>query len=290
MLNRMLALTIRMTWWLGFGICLSAAAWAAPQRVALLGSAAQVAALQQGWQGKVPDWSEPDKADVIITLGADAFRDAARWHRPRLALDVPVSVLDQARTQSCECGSVMLSPDPVWQLKLVRAMFGGFKRVLVVHQADDTWVRSHLSGHVPEGLSVSFQSVKDVHELGQKLPGMLERSDILVLQPSSELFNAESARFILLSSYRLGRPVIGPDAGFVKAGSLATAYAPKANIFLALHAQLATLATTGHFSTRVFPEPGVIVNERVAHSFDLDVLSAERLAERLGISHEKTAR
>lgn len=289
MLNRMLAAAIRTAWLLGIGLCMSTVAWASPQKVALLGPAVQVAALKSGWQGRLPVWSEPADADVIITLGEDAFNAAARWSRPRLALDLPLTVLQQARSRQCECSGVLLYPDPLWQLKLVRQLLGGNKRVALVYPERDGWLEAHLTGKVPEGLTLSFHRIKDVQDLGQKLPLVLERNDVLLLQPSTELFNADSARFVLLSSYRLGRPVIGPDTGYVKAGSLASVFAPPANIFSAIHGQLDALAQDGHFKPPVFPEPDVIVNSHVAHSFDLDVPSTARLAERLGISHaEKT--
>lgn len=266
---------------------LQAPASAAALKVALLGTPAAVQSLRQGWQGEAPLWVDANHADVLITLGETAFAAAAKWHKPRLALDVPEAVIHRARAQHCRCSSVALHPDQRWQLKLIRELFSGRQRVAVVHAAADKRQVAALAQQLPAGLILNTYALDSIAALNVRLAGILENNDILLLFPSSQLFNADSARFILLSSYRLGRPVIGPNAAFVKAGSLASVVASSASIFATIHQQLQALKTQGHWLAPLFPAPDVSINDHVAHSFDLNVASASSLLQRMGGTHGK---
>lgn len=275
-------------WLLLLALGLHAPAFAAPLKVALLGAPDAVQALRQGWQGEAPQWVDAPDADVLITLGEAAFAAADKWQKPRLALDVPDAVVRRARGQHCMCSSVALHPAPIWQLKLVRLLFQGHQRVALVHAAADSELAATLARKAPAGLTLTTYAVKDGADLSLRLAGILDDNDILLLLPSNQLFNADSARFILLSSYRLGRPVIGPDAAFVKAGSLASVDASNAAIFAAIHQQLRNFSEHGRLLAPLFPAPEVAVNDHVAHSFDLDVATPANLLQRLGAEHAAT--
>lgn len=285
MLNRMLAGVGYRNWLLLLVLCLPLTAVAAPLKVALLGAPETVQALRAGWQGEAPVWVDAADAEVLITLGEAAFAAAAKWHKPRLALDVPEEQLRAARNQHCQCSGVFFHPDPLWQLKLIRTLFSGHQRVAVLYDVADQPLFAALARKAPADLSLHAYPLDDVAELNGRLASILEANDILLLLPSTRLFNAESARFILLSSYRLGRPVIGPDASFVKAGSLASVYADNAAVFAVIRQQLQYFSRHETWLAPLYPAPDVSVNDHVAHSFDLKVSSPSGLLQHLGVEH-----
>ncbi|MCI8212993.1 ABC transporter substrate-binding protein [Pseudomonas sp. S25] len=58
----------------------------------------------------------------------------------------------------------------------------------------------------------------------QSLQNLLSRSDVLLGLDDPDLYNAKTAKNLLLSSYAHQQALLGPNAAFVKAGSLASTY------------------------------------------------------------------
>lgn len=251
-------------------------------KVALLGDKVTVASLLHSWQGAAPKWVDAEVADVLITLDTAAFHQAARWHKPRLGLNLPTRLVSHGRRNACNCSKVFLYSDPSLQLELVRKLFRGRQRVAVVYQAGDTWLPSWMSHWRPDGISLYFYAIKNTDELRRRLDSILTRNDVLLLAPSPELFNAATARFLLLSSYRHNRPVVGPGSAFVEAGSIASVYADKQAVITAIKQQLTHWRNTGSWLNPLFPSPSVSVNQHVAHAFDANVVSLPKLRKWLG--------
>lgn len=251
-------------------------------KVALLGDAAAVASLLRNWQGTAPQWVTAEVADVLITLDKTAFLEAARWHKPRLALDLSTELIYRGRHGTCHCSKVFLYSDPSLQLELVRQLFRGRQRVAVVYQAGETWLPDWMSHWQPSGISLTFYAIKNSADLRRRLDSILMRNDVLLLAPSPQLFNASTARFLLLSSYRHNRPVVGPGAAFVKAGSIASVYADKSAIIAAIKQQLVNWHTTKRWLNPLFPAPSVSINKHVAHAFDANTVSPAKLEKLLG--------
>ena len=94
--------------------------------------------------------------------------------------------------------------------------------------------------------------------------------------------NALSAIFMLLTAYRRNRIVIGPTQAYVKAGSLASSYAPFPEMV-----QLASQFLDKYFETGEFPPPSypeqfrVEINRQVARSLNIPLPSREDIAARV---------
>ena len=102
-------------------------------------------------------------------------------------------------------------------------------------------------------------------------------ADVLLAMPDSGVYNTDTIRNILLSTYRHKQGVIGFSADMVKAGALATTYSDIEDIDAQVAEMAHAFARTGELPPPQFPRYfRTIVNDGVARSLDLDVSPAAR--------------
>ncbi|WP_236744311.1 hypothetical protein [Marinobacter similis] len=94
--------------------------------------------------------------------------------------------------------------------------------------------------------------------------------DFLLAAPDDAIYNPRTIKHILLTAYRRNKIVIGPSQAYVKAGSLASSYAPFAEM-----AALGANMIEQYFSAGELPAPSypqiyrVEVNDQVARSMNI---------------------
>jgi ABC-type uncharacterized transport system substrate-binding protein len=104
---------------------------------------------------------------------------------------------------------------------------------------------------------------------------VLTASDILLALPDSVVFTRDTARSVLLATYRYQRPLIGFSQAYVNAGALAAAFSSPAQIAR----QTAELLQSLPAGRTALPAPvyptyfSVAVNRSVARALALDVAS-----------------
>ncbi|MBB4864400.1 hypothetical protein HNP46_003265 [Pseudomonas nitritireducens] len=117
-------------------------------------------------------------------------------------------------------------------------------------------------------------------EDGRPLRELLGRSDLLLGLDDKQLYNAQTIKGILLSAYAENRPLIGPSAAFVKAGSLASSYSDQDDWLETLDTLLDE--PTEHWPRSLYPERfKVQSNRQVARSLGIDLPGDADLARRL---------
>lgn len=106
--------------------------------------------------------------------------------------------------------------------------------------------------------------------------------DALIAIDDQQLYNRDTIRSVLLTTYRHGRVVIGPSRPFVNAGSLASAYTPSDQYLNQLTEMVSQYLQNGRLPTPQYPTMfRVAVNRQVAESLDLKVPDEDVLTERL---------
>jgi hypothetical protein len=114
-------------------------------------------------------------------------------------------------------------PPPARQLKLIRHLLPQARQVGVLFDSDSQFLLKELRhAAAPLGLRIISQPWRP--EDNRALLSMLGRSDVLLGLDDPQLYNATTAKNLLLSSYARQQALLGPNAGFVKAGSLASTY------------------------------------------------------------------
>lgn len=222
--------------------------------------------------------SEPGAAQIVLALGEAAFQQALTQSLSVVGVHIPWSVVQAAQQQGCRCTAVYRDAPVHHQILLLEALLPGAKRIGVLLGPDSAHWRQQLRG---KGYRFDVRELQRAEQLPAALAELLPRVDVLLALPDTRLFNAETARLILLSSYRQNKPVIGPDEAFVRAGSLAAAYPPASALVDATRSLLQHPDFPAQLPPPVHAASVPSVNRHVARSYGVIVPDLEELGARL---------
>lgn len=120
-------------------------------------------------------------------------------------------------------------PSPQRQLRLVRALMPQAKRIGVLYDSHSAFLLEELQRAASlQDMQIVSREWPDKHDNRQLLE-LLQHSDLLLGLNDDDLFNPQTAKNLLLTSYGQQRAVVGPNANFVRAGSLASVYSDQAD-------------------------------------------------------------
>jgi len=226
----------------------------------------------------------PRQSDIVIALGDAAFRDALTYQRPFIGLMISREVALDIYEEGCACTAIFSDVDPVLQLRLLARLFPSHQRVGVLATSEDQWQVNYLSYWARDaGLSLESRVIKPGDRVARQLAGFMGSVDVLLALPNKTIYNPDTARSVLLASYRQNKPIVGPDERFVEAGSVASLYLSIDDLALSA---VDILTTFG--KSRRLPPPGyaeyfsVSVNNRVARAFGLGSVDPTALQQALG--------
>lgn len=115
------------------------------------------------------------------------------------------------------------------QLRLSRILLPEAKRIGVLYDAHSKFLLDELRRAAqPLGLEIVGQRWDDTSD-SRPLQTLLKNSDVLLGLDDPDLYNPKTAKNLLLSSYARQTALIGPNAAFVKAGSLASTYSDQSD-------------------------------------------------------------
>lgn len=130
-------------------------------------------------------------------------------------------------------------------------------------------------------LSAVIEAVSPDHPT-EVINRLIQRSDVLLATPETDIYNADTIRSILLSSYRHRSMVIGPNQGFVTAGALASVVSEPIHYASQLQKVLRQARENGALPAADYPSDfTVAINHSVARSLGLPPLDAEQLKQRI---------
>ncbi|MGE6791154.1 ABC transporter substrate-binding protein [Pseudomonas guineae] len=171
-------------------------------------------------------------------------------------------------------------PSPQRQMRLARLLLPAAKRVGLLYDANSAFLLDeYRQAARAQGMTLVTRRWSDTRD-GRPLLYLLAHSDLLLGMNNVELFNSHTVKNLLLTSYTHQRPVIGPSASFVQAGSLASIYSDQSDWLDSLEERLdqppASWPQSGypsHFK--------VTSNPQVARSLAIKLPSNESLAQKL---------
>lgn len=134
-----------------------------------------------------------------------------------------------------------------------------------------------LKLHYPQHTFIAEQ-ILSPDSADRQINRLIQRSDVLLATPEPILYNAGSIRSILLAAYRHRTSLIGPDAGFVKAGALGSVVSGPGDYADEARQMINHFRDYGRLPPPRYPrEYQVDINEHVAKSLGLDIDSARDL-------------
>lgn len=228
--------------------------------------------------------------DLVIAIGMKAMQSAiASKATAVLGVMITKQGYDSLNERHSKAISAIYLNQPYdRQLDFIQAILPSAKKVGMLYSpsmgaAMTDWKLASAA----RGISLNTQPVESPQALYQKLETVLESIDLLLAAPDSAIYNNNSIRNILLTSYQYKVPLIGISQAYVNAGALCAIFSSPE--------QLAeqTLKAVAHFDkTKQLPEPeypvsfSVECNQQVARSLGIPTVSPETIRERMHKAEE----
>ncbi|MGZ7458623.1 ABC transporter substrate-binding protein [Pseudomonas sp. Ma2-10] len=166
------------------------------------------------------------------------------------------------------------------QLHLTRLLLPQAKRVGVLFDSHSEFLLKelHQAAH-SLGLEVVTERWDNTND-NRPLQTLLKNSDVLLGLDDPDLYNPKTAKNLLLSSYARQLAMIGPNAGFVRAGSLASTYSDQSD-WLAMLDELLDRPPATWPRTRYPQRFKVLSNPQVARSLGIEQMNEASVATQL---------
>ncbi len=166
------------------------------------------------------------------------------------------------------------------QLQLINRILPQARRVGVLYGAESEFLLPELRQHAAAlQLEIVPQRWDNTND-SRALQTLFRNSDVLLGLDDPQLYNPKTAKNLLLSSYAQQLPLVGPNAGFVKAGSLASTYSDQSDWLAVLDRLLDHPPAT--WPRTLYPEHFKVVgNPQVARSLGIEQVDEASVAARL---------
>jgi ABC-type uncharacterized transport system substrate-binding protein len=165
------------------------------------------------------------------------------------------------------------------QLELAALLLPNARRALVLYRDNRPEIHS-ARGYSQQG--VSYRDVGADSNWITKVAQWIQHYDVLISIDDRKLYNRESIRSILLTTYRQGKVLIGPDRGFVNAGSLASVYSTPEQYLQQLQRMVQAWLHNHALPAAEFPRDyQLAVNRQVADSLGLRLPDDSALLQQL---------
>jgi hypothetical protein len=166
------------------------------------------------------------------------------------------------------------------QLHLIQALLPQVRRVGVLYGTNSEFLLKELH-HAAHRLGLEIVAERwDNTSDSRPLQALLKNSDVLLGLDDPDLYNPKTAKNLLLSSYSRQLALIGPNAGFVKAGSLASTYSDQGDWLAILDSLLDRPPAS--WPRTLYPQRfKVLSNPQVARSLGIEQIDPTAVATQL---------
>ena len=166
------------------------------------------------------------------------------------------------------------------QLRLIANILPQTRRIGVLYGTDSEFLlRELIQFAKPLGLEIVPQLWDNTSD-SRPLQNLFKNSDVLLGLDDPQLYNPKTVKNLLLSSYAQQLPLIGPNAGFVRAGSLASTYSDQPDWLAVLDRLLDH--PPANWPHALYPQHFKVVgNPQVARSLGIEQVDETAVAARL---------
>lgn len=220
----------------------------------------------------------------IVTVGPSAFSRIRQANRQAsiLALLVEQDFLQGFALRSPGQISGIYHGAPLIRQALIgKAILPQATRIALLATSSSAELYDTLVDQLAEfNLDARLFVVDDDKQLIPTLIRALSYGDFLLAAPDNAIYNPRTIKHILLTAYRRNRIVIGPSQAYVKAGALASGYAP-----FPIMVEMAGEYLQVFFETGSFPEPDfpavfrVEINQQVARSLNIPLATSKQIIQ-----------
>ncbi len=225
--------------------------------------------------------SEKPKVDRWLTIGPKALTAllaTAEYKQPILSLFVTSLAAKKLKASFPDRAFSLLDNTPTLkrQLSLIKVLTPHTKRVAVFYSTQAKSQLKELQIQA-DALNLQLLTTELSDPLNWKRDALksLKDADLVLALNDSAIYNATNIRSILMRLYRAGRPLIGPDKGYVRAGAVASTYSGVQETLKAIAELLNSQEQWPEFIAN--PYFKVSINSQVARSLNIVVEDAKKV-------------
>jgi putative ABC transport system substrate-binding protein len=161
------------------------------------------------------------EADLVLTLGTLATRESLRRYQTTPLVAGMILSADELEGSSNATGVFLQFPIQT-ELEWLARLLPSLHRVGVIYHSADTKIRvARAERLAPESnLTIQAYHIDGPQELPDALENLADRADVLWGVTDPIVFNPETAKSLLVFSFRHQIPLIGHSTPWVKAGAL----------------------------------------------------------------------
>ena len=226
-----------------------------------------------------PGQLKTDVRLVLLDSAALEWRLGEAAGPPALALQVSRVEAEQrlGKSRPAYLSLLWSDPPPARQLRLTHYLLPQARRIGVLYGERSRFLLNELRlAARPLGLEIVAQDWPDPRD-SRPLQRLLRNSDVLLGIDDEALYNPKTAKNVLLSTYGRQMALVGPNAGFVRAGALASTFSDQDD-WLAVLDQLLDRPPASWPRSHYPGHYGVTGNQKVARALGLEPIEAEAAA------------
>ncbi|MFY9178183.1 MAG: hypothetical protein WAO12_00205 [Venatoribacter sp.] len=217
---------------------------------------------------------DESKYQAVILAGPDSLES---WQGSLPAVSVFASralvSLHRKKIQS----AIYYEPSLLQQAALARVILSGQQSIGVL--ANQPLAAYGLDQQSAERLEVKQYGVED--SFSRQFNLLLRNEAALIGVADSDLYNSENIKTILISAYRLNRPLIGPTFAYLRAGALASVFSNIEDTSRRL-SEILTAGQQGKWPAPNYnPYFHVGVNKQVGRSLNIALPNEDKLVQQV---------
>lgn len=221
---------------------------------------------------------------LLIVIG-DSLLPMASEQKPRYAATLALQVTSTsyfAALRGDDRVTALFRDQPLLrQLRLAKLILPNLRRVGIIH-GHEGLPQTPAQLERLSKLSIQAIDIEGRADWPKQLSQLMLENDVLLGVEDPAIYNRDTIRSILLTTYRRGKFLIGPSRGFVGPGSLASCYTAPDQYIQQLLDVVAELLRTQQLPSPQYPRAfRVAVNPQVAASLGLSVPDEKSLTSRL---------
>ncbi len=227
--------------------------------------------------------ADPD--ELVVTLDRATLSEirANRPEQPVLSLFTQSRAIDAIIEEPGHFSALYSDPPLLRQARLGQLIIPRANAVAILASPEQAGGYRELRSRLADiGLESRVFVIPSQDELIRHLARALSYGDFLLGTPDPKIFNRQTVKPLLLTSYRSNRLVIGPSRAFVNAGAVASTYTSAQDQIREASTIIQHWLNQKELVSPRYPEHyDVAVNEQVARSMDLLVPPEDELRQTL---------
>jgi ABC-type uncharacterized transport system substrate-binding protein len=242
--------------------------------------------------GKIEKIDSSAPPDLLITLGAEAFRQtlAGPGNTPIIAVFISRPMYEKTLADSgparARTTAIFIEQPVVRQVAFLRQLLPNHNRIGMLNSRENrASLNPFRQALQANGFSLDSEESDGDESLLPAINALLPRVNLLLASPDPGIYKRDNIKTILLTSYRHQKPVIAFSAAFVNAGALAALYSTPQQI-----ARQTADLLMAHGSSLFSPEYpllfSVAINRSVADALNLSLANEAELRRALMMAKE----